>query len=229
MSIPELVDVFRARPGKTVRHYLCLEIADWNGELVLSTFIRLQKSDSKLFIESSNFLLPPLKGKYYELDKRTPTLMVSNILQWLVQSAILTAILIPVALFTTARRIWHPLGVFIEYWSKSREVRHNPLHNYGALQSIRELGMDNSWRIYFQKLDKEMHSKVTQQQMIDVLISFLKDHGIDTSEIKDRGTHILNNGVIVSGGTISAEGLAVGQGAQANVAKRGSRAARAGA
>ena len=101
----------------------------------------------------------------------------------------------------------------------------NPLHNYGAVQSIRELGTDNSWRVYFQKLDKEMHSKVIQQQMLDVLVSFLDHHGVDTSEMKDRGNHILNNGVIVSGGMISAEGLAVGQGAQASVSKRGRRVA----
>ena len=84
----------------------------------------------------------------------------------------------------------------------------------------------NAWRVYFQMLDKEMHSKVVRQQLLDVLISFLDEHGVDTSEIKDRGSHILNNGVIVSGDTINAESFAVGEGAQANVAKRPRRNAK---
>jgi hypothetical protein len=185
-----------------------------------------KKGNSKLFVECSNFLLPPLNTKYYELDKRAPTQLVGKFIQWAVQAAILAPVLVPVALFKTWTRLWHPISVLLEHWRQSKEVRCNPLHNYGALQSIRELGTENSWRVYFQKLDKEMHSKVIQQQMLDVLTAFLDEHGVDTSEIKDRGTHILNNGVIVSGGTISAEGLAVGQGAQAKVSRRGRRPAR---
>jgi hypothetical protein len=224
---PEVVNFFQAHPGKTVRHYLCLEIWDWNGELVLSNFIRLQKSNSKLFVEASSFLLPPLKQEYYDLDKYAPTRMVRKTFQWFVQSAILAPLLMPFAVLTTWRTLSRPMSLMFEHRRHSKEVMDNPLHNYGAVQSIRELGTNNSWRVYFQKLDKEMHSKVIQQQMLDVLISFLDDHGIDTSEIKDRGTQILNNGVIVSGGMISAEGLAVGQGAQANVSNAG-QAAQAG-
>jgi hypothetical protein len=217
---PEIIALFRDHPGKTARHYLCLEIADWSGELILSTFVRLQKSDSKLFIETSNFLLPPLKKRYYELDKRISTQIVSKTFGWLVQSAIMGPILVLVAPFTTLANLWRPVGRLMARPQLRHEVKHNPLHNYGALKSIRELGTENAWRVYFQKLDEEMHSKVVQQQLLDCLIAFLDEHGIDTSEIKDRGTHILNNGVIVSGGSISAEGLAVGQGAQAKVSKQ---------
>jgi ATP-dependent Clp protease ATP-binding subunit ClpA len=82
------------------------------------------------------------------------------------------------------------------------------------------LGTENTWRVYFQKLDKEMHAKIVEQQLLDVLAKFLEDHGIDVSELKERGSYILNNGVMVSGGSIQAEGLAVGEGAQAKVFKR---------
>jgi len=222
---PEVINSFQAHPGKTVRHYLCLEIWDWNGELVLSNFIRLQKSNSKLFVESSSFLLPPSKRQYYDLDKYAPTRMVRKTLQWFVQSAILGPLLMPFAVWMTWKTLSRPMSLMFEHRSHLREVMENPLHNYRAVQRIRELGTVNSWPVDFQKLDKEMHSKVIQQQMLDVLVSFLDHHGVDTSEITDRGNHILNNGVIVSGGMISAEGFAVGQGAQASVSKRGHRVA----
>jgi NAD-dependent DNA ligase len=54
---------------------------------------------------------------------------------------------------------------------------------------------------------------------LEAFRAFLDDHGIDTSDIKDRGTQILNNGVIVSGGTVTAEGLAVGANAKASILK----------
>jgi len=76
------------------------------------------------------------------------------------------------------------------------------------------------WRIYFQKLDNEMNIKVVQQQVIDALVEFLDKHSIDTSEIKQRGMHILNNGVIVSGGTMSAESISVGKGAVSKLWKQ---------
>ena len=80
------------------------------------------------------------------------------------------------------------------------------------------MAASQEWRVYFQKLDKEMHHKILQQQMLDSLVDFLDEHGVDTSEIKERTVHILNNGVIVSGGSINAQGMAVGEGAQTKVA-----------
>ena len=96
-----------------------------------------------------------------------------------------------------------------------REVMENLTFNYGALQSVREIGMENNWQVYFQKLDYQMNSKIVQQQFIDSLIKFLDDRGYETADIKDRGNQIFNNGVMISGGSIQAESLAVGQGAQA--------------
>lgn len=215
---PAIVEEYRSQRSRTVRHYLCLVISDWSGEIVLSTFIRAQKSASKLFIETSYFLLPPLKRQYYDLDKHVYARPISQTFGWILQSAVAAPILGVIAPFT----LWNTLTHHSERSDRrlqKREIEDDPLYNYGARQSVRELGTANSWRAYFQKLDKEMHSKVVQQQLLDVLVEFLDLHGIDTSEIKDRGSHILNNGVIVSGGTISAESLAVGEGAQAKVAK----------
>jgi predicted Ser/Thr protein kinase len=83
-------------------------------------------------------------------------------------------------------------------------IENDLLFDYGAEKSVREMAAGKEWRVYFQKLDKEMHHKILQQQLLDMLVDFLDEHGVDTSEIKERTTHILNNGVIVSGGSINA-------------------------
>jgi hypothetical protein len=61
-----------------------------------------------------------------------------------------------------------------------------------------------------------MRIQVTQQAVLNLIIDFLDDRNIDTSEIKDRQIAILNNGVIVAGGALQASSVAVGAGAQAS-------------
>jgi hypothetical protein len=56
---------------------------------------------------------------------------------------------------------------------------------------------------------------VVERQLLDSLFNFFAAHDIDTSEMRQRGSTILNNGVMMSGGVIQADNIAVGTGAQA--------------
>jgi hypothetical protein len=60
-----------------------------------------------------------------------------------------------------------------------------------------------------------MYVKLTEQQLFEAIISFLDARNIDTSDLKERQTTVMNNGVIVSGGQINAQSMAVGTGARA--------------
>lgn len=223
MHVPEEeVAKYAENCSRDVRHYLCVESVDWGGELAVSLFIRFQKFASKLFVEVSTSLLPPLKQSYYRLDKlraQRPFAHSAGLLAGAIIGAPFFLLLAP---FLCLGRVRTTLKVGRNSQLRD-EIRKDPLFDYGAKESLREFAAGDEWRVYFQKLDKEMHHKILQQQLLDCLVDFLDHHGIDTSEIKERTTHILNNGVIVSGGSVTAEGLAVGEGAQArvsNVTKR---------
>jgi hypothetical protein len=95
-------------------------------------------------------------------------------------------------------------------------IRCNPMYNYGAVQSIREQAASPNYRMYFQKLDKEMHVKTIEQNILDAIIDFLDNHGVDTASLRERQSTILNNGVIVTGGSIHADNFAVGNQATAS-------------
>jgi hypothetical protein len=60
-----------------------------------------------------------------------------------------------------------------------------------------------------------MYVKLVQQRILDLVTEFLDKRNIDTSDLKERKTSIMNNGVIVSGGSIQAKSMAVGVGARA--------------
>jgi hypothetical protein len=66
-------------------------------------------------------------------------------------------------------------------------------------------------------LDKEMYVKIFEKQLLVAIKDFLDAHNIDTSDIKERQTTILNSGVIVQGGEVKAEALSVGTGAQSSI------------
>ena len=64
-----------------------------------------------------------------------------------------------------------------------------------------------------------MHRKTTEQCVIDAIVDYLEQHGVDTSDIRERRTAILNTGVMISGGVVHAESLVAGTGAKSIVSR----------
>lgn len=200
-----------------IRHYLCLETTSWDGEVIVTFFVQFRRISSKLFVEVSTFLLPSIRASYFDLDKVHYVRRFKDTFGLIITSVVKSIFLPLIAPFLCWGRIAGAWEHSKEDRQLHKEIDEDLLFDYGARQSVREMATGNEWRSYFQKLDKEMLHKIIQKQLVDSLADFLDDHGVDTSEIKERTMHILNNGVFVSGGTINAQGLAVGSGAQANV------------
>lgn len=209
---------YAASASKAVRHYLCIEVVDWSGELAITLFVRFQKLSTKLFVELSTFMLPPLKPSYYDLDKVHVNGRFGEGAAIIAMAAVKGLILLALAPLATIGRLQTAMAERGQVRQQRKEINRDLLFNYGAGPSLRELAAGGEWRVYFQKLDKEMHLKILQQQLLDSLVDFLDQHGIDTSEIKERTVHIMNNGVIVSGGSVNTQSMAVGAGAKAMVA-----------
>jgi len=212
-----MVASYAASGSKAIRHYLCVEVVDWSGELAITLFIRFQKLSTKLFVELSTFMLPPLKPSYYDLDKVHVKGRLGESAATLILAAIKAPFLLVLAPFFTLGRLQTAMAERNQVKQVRKQIDQDLLFNYGAEQSLREAAAGTEWRVYFQKLDKEMHHKILQQQLLDSLVDFLDAHGIDTSEIKERTVQIMNNGVIVSGGSVNTQSMAVGDGAKAMV------------
>src|SRR5205823_5377246 len=101
----------------SIRHYTCVRISDWKGELVLSVFLRLTKTGSTFFTEANYFLLTPVAEQYRKVDSMRPSLgikgtlkmfgvaMVKGLLLWYFSVLIL---LFKVALFLSLERKTKP-------------------------------------------------------------------------------------------------------------------------
>ncbi len=183
------------------RTYMCVRVAGWSGEVVLSVFLRFDLSPKKdvLFVEGSYSLLTPVRPAYQEIDRLStmPT-------PWTITVAIGRSILtLPKRVFLCVPGLLMPIIRPLEQWRRSfedrRAINTERSFNYGAKVSARELACDRQYYRYFQKLDKELYAKTVERRIFDALGDFLKDHGIDAAEFAERQTTILNNGVMVSG------------------------------
>src|SRR5262249_3913820 len=216
---PGVITTAMQEGSHQVRHYRCIRVVDWSGELVLSIFLRFSKLSHNLFVEASYFLLTPVKEKYHAVDTMAAKPSFRKFAEFFVYSAVLSTFLWIWALFNIFMKLQHKL----QRWSEKREERktilENPSFDYGASFSIREWASSESYRRYFQKLDKEMYLKVLEKNILDSILTFLEERNVDVSDLKQRQTTILKNGVMISGGSLNADSLAVGQGARSMAGK----------
>jgi hypothetical protein len=217
---------FVAHPTPRARHYQVFRLVDWSGELVLSSFLRAFKSGYNLCVEVSYCLLVPLAEGHRAIDSMNPLPTWKDWSQLLAGAAGRTMFL----------PFWLPVSVseIISSFFKSRHshredelVAENPTYNHGAFTSLRQATASDVYRRYFQKLDKEMYMKILERHILDSIVHFLDDRNIDTSELRETRSQIINSGIIVSGGSsVEANTLAVGQGSTATSQQSGRGAIR---
>jgi hypothetical protein len=104
----------------------------------------------------------------------------------------------------------------------------NPHFDYGHKRSLRTTYAAEEYDSFFQSQDKEMLRKSMDTRMLNSLLGFLKAHKIDVGDLESSKQQIFNSGVIVSGGTLKADTLAVGDRASARTAGATPASAQAG-
>ena len=161
--------------------------------------------------------MPPLKEEYRDIDNLQPNPTLRQIAKMLPLTFTKALMLYPGAAILLYQGITSPLASARRRRADRKLIRENPLFDYGAATSIRELATSTSYTHYFQKLDREMYFKVVERQILESITEFLDAHDIDTSDLRERQDTILNNGVIVTGGSVKAKALTVGERAKSFV------------
>jgi hypothetical protein len=64
----DFVSRFVENPTHSIRHYRCIRVTDWKGELILSIFLRFARIGKNLFIEADYYLLAPVSAHYRRVD-----------------------------------------------------------------------------------------------------------------------------------------------------------------
>jgi len=186
----EFIRRMLAQPEEGARPYLTITRTGWQGDLVMTTFIRFLVSASDLFVEAAHTVVPPLRAEFKAIDERDLGDEAGEIFRLVVSSFIST---IPRLLGCVG-------GIFREITAESRRAkklrRAEKNRDYGALASVRELAADSKWHRYFQVFDDEHFVKVVEQRIFRSLVEFLDQHNIDTRTLESRAETLINNGVM---------------------------------
>ncbi|MEA2503619.1 MAG: hypothetical protein QOG36_662, partial [Actinomycetota bacterium] len=196
----ENVAALDAKPPELVRQFADIKVAAWQSELILSTFLRFSRTGDYLFVEANHFVLPPLKGHYYTINtyNRRPT--PHEFVRVIVDSAVATPLLWLKAPLRVAKWLARPVTRARRQQRVAQSIRENLRFDYGARagSSIREIGADNEYAKYFQKMDIERFQKIIDGHLLVSICEFLKGKGVDTTELEQRVQVIMNDGLWVS-------------------------------
>jgi hypothetical protein len=196
-------------PTHRVRHYTCVRVTDWGGELVLSQYLRFEVANGRLFCELSRFLLLPLNAEMHRSDGLPVEPGTEDMLRLAWRALVLTPILLLRSPYAVALR---PRLRERRRAKQRRDVERDFFFDYGAAETVLDRVRARDYTRYFQMLDKEMYAKVLERAILDAVVGVLEAHDIDPGELVERRSMLVNNGLMVHGG-VKAENVAVGTGA----------------
>lgn len=203
-------------PNTNARLYRVIQVVDWEGDIVLTSFLRFQKSDTSLFVENNYYLLPPISESLKEIDAIKEKSGIRESVNWILEIFINTIKHSVSSIVNVFGYIGDIIGnIFGSQEEALRKiVKSSPDFDYGAFTSIREAVSQRLYSQHFQKLDKERYFKMIEKRVLNTLTDFLDQKNIDTAEFKEREANILNNGILITGGNLEADNIAVGTNSQ---------------
>ena len=220
---PQQLDLLTEHPGGIVRPYLCAEVTGWQGQLVVTTFVRVVVFTGILFIETATHVLAPLRGEYLEVDAMRIRTGGERFMATM-RSA--SARFLP-AFLTSPARLVAAAGARRAAVRNRRQFHRlladNVVVDRGATSSIRQQASSNRFDRYFMQLDADMFASVVREKVADTLAAFLEARGYQTDKINLIQNHISStvNDNSMRIGNVSGAGIAIGAGAQAQAGDAG--------
>ncbi|GAA1807017.1 vitamin K epoxide reductase family protein [Actinomadura chokoriensis] len=95
------------------------------------------------------------------------------------------------------------------------EPEDRPAHDFGARISVRELCAADGFDTYIQQMDVDKHTRLIERRVNEALLDYLGGEcGLDVSAYRAQAGVILNEGVIMTGGTVNGQVAAGREAAQ---------------
>jgi hypothetical protein len=192
----ENVDKLEALPQELVRKYADIKVMSWQSELILSAFVRFTQTSDYLSVEAAYYVIPGLKGHYYNINTWHPRPTLHEFFGLVGESAKQTPLLWLTAPLRVARWMVRPIAIRRREHRVKQAIRENPKFDYGASGSIRESGSADTYGKYFQEMDIERFRKTIDQHLLTSMSEYLKAKGVDTKELEQRMSVIISADVL---------------------------------
>jgi hypothetical protein len=192
----------------SAREYLSIRVGSWEQELVTTVFVAFDLKGRTLYTELHGYVLPPIRAVFSEVDRMPVALdgaLTARVGWHAVKSVLIDVITVIATVFAALAVAGRWL---VRLFGKSRNKQFaaddltryaKDLIDYGAATSVRELASITGFRHFFQQIDAEKYITIIERRLMEIVLDFLAERHIDTSEFRERQTAVLNYGIIHSG------------------------------
>jgi hypothetical protein len=180
-------------PTPEARTYVCVEMVGWEGQLVVTLFVRAVRVGDSLYMEWEFRLLPPLRRDLLSIDDRFELpwyLQVRESLRAGMRDLVAEMLASPLRTFRT----WHrPRVLKRRERGRAYAIENGYAFDYGARQSIREKACGRQSHHHFLARDEIMYVLLAQQTLGEAVADFLHKHGVDQGEFDEQVKVIIDN------------------------------------
>ncbi|MDL4814859.1 hypothetical protein [Actinomadura opuntiae] len=171
-------------------------------DVVLSAFVYLAVEGRMLYGQFVTTVLPPVREEYRIVDRLPDWDAVTLLFRTLTESwrTVLAGTLLAwPRMFTTC---WTMARSLVAATSSGNPARRTS-HDYGARISVRELFAEEGFATFVQETDVDKYMRLIERRVNEAVLDYLSDEcGIDVSAYRAQAGAILNQGVIMTGGTV---------------------------
>jgi len=198
---------------------------------LLSSFLRFYKIGVELFIECNFYVLPPIDENKFNIDKipiydtnfalkaagTTIILSVAALALGITPyvSIVPLAIVCYKAFIPLIRILLNKYNANIVQKDLKERINKGEPHNYGNIITFREAISSKDYKNYFGAQDIIAIQNSIEQAIIIAIADLLDSKGIDSSSLTADLLPFINNGIMMYGGQLEAEQVAIGLGAKA--------------
>jgi len=210
----EAIDALIRHPAAGLRYYLRVCVSDegqpvWarrrevisttDQEIAISAFIYVAVEGRMFYLQFVPTLLPPIYQQYHLVD-RLPKVSSGQFMVKVILRAASTSFRDMVfAPFRVIGTLWRMFAESRSYRTETKSANDYVYADIGARISVREFGGSAAARTYIQVLDTIKYNKVIQRLVLDTVLDFLSEKGVDTSAYQESASAIITNSYTIQG------------------------------
>lgn len=204
-------------PTPDARAYVCVEIPGWQGQLVVTLFVRAVRTDKLLYIEWTFHVLPPLRRAFLVTDRFYQRSRLQQARETSVASLRETVPALLGSPFLVPAGVIQSLAARRHRARQAYRIERGCIFDYGASRSIREIACGDDQSHHFLTRDFIMYLLFAEEMLIRAIAKFLVDKKIDLAQYNSQTTTIINNTMnntstnIKTGDIINSKNVGVGR------------------
>ena len=174
-------------------------------DISLTAFVYLAVEGRMLYGHFAATVLPPVRREFRVVDLAPTWGTGGQVLRAFVHGrrGLLRAMVLPqVRVVATGWAVLRSLFAAAAAHTSAQRL----VHDYGARISIRELCAADEFDTYVQEMDADKYTRLIEWRVNEALLDYLGDEcGLDVSAYRSQAGVIMNEGVIMTGGTVNGQ------------------------